>query len=71
MSITLFRFVFAFLPGKVVAKIYALTMIGVSCSILAPFIIFNVDSEIGLIFASIIFGLSNSALFPLLLSLPP
>lgn len=71
ISITFFRFAFVLIPGKVVSKIYALTFIGVTTAIISPFLIYHVNSEVGLIGGAIFFGLSNSALFPLLLSLAP
>ena len=69
-SITFFRFAFLFAPGKIKQKIYALVIVGVFCSIFSVVLIYFVNPELGLVFGSIIFGMSNSALFPLLLSLP-
>lgn len=71
ISITFFRFAFVLIPGRVILKIYALTFIGAATAIISPILIYYVNSEVGLVGASIFFGLSNSALFPLLLSLAP
>lgn len=70
VSITIFRFVFAFVPGSPSKKIQYLGLIGVVNSVSGYYIIFYVNSEIGLNLMSFIFGFSNSALFPLLLTIP-
>ena len=68
-SITFFRFAFLFLPGTIKQKIYWLVGGGIAVSFISLLFI-QLDSELGLNFGSFAFGLCNSVLFPLLLSLP-
>ena len=58
------------MPGSQSKKIQYLGLIGVVNSVSGYYIIFYVNSEIGLNLMSFIFGFSNSALFPLLLTIP-
>ena len=70
VSITFFRFAFAFVPGKPSLKIYILLGAATFQTFLSTILIYHVSPEIGLIATAIIFGLSNSVLFPLLLIVP-
>ena len=70
ISITFFRFCLAFVHGKASKKINVLFMVAILQTFLSLFIIYRVDAEVGLIVSSIIFGLSNSVMFPLLLMIP-
>ena len=70
ISITFFRFCLAFVHGRASTKINVLFAIAILQSFLSLFIIYRVDPETGLIVSSIVFGLSNSVLFPLVLMSP-
>lgn len=56
--------------GKASSKVYLLTTIAMLQSLFSLFLINKVDANIGMIITSLVFGLSNSVLFPLLLVIP-
>jgi hypothetical protein len=60
----------AIVPGKASIKIKWLVSIGIVNTFISYFIIFNIHPEFGLIFMSLVYGLSTSILFPLLLTIP-
>ena len=70
ISITFFRFALAFVDGKSSKKIEILIAIGVVQAFVSYFIIYHINAEMGLVMSAIIFGLSNSVVFPLLLIVP-
>ena len=69
-SITLFRFVFAFIGGSASSKVYSLTILAILQAFLSLFLINTVNAEKGMLVSSLVFGLTNSVLFPLLLVIP-
>jgi fucose permease len=70
ISITFFRFALAVVPGPPSAKVRNLAIIGILTTFLSVILIFHVHVEFGLIFTSILYGLTDSVLFPLLLTVP-
>jgi fucose permease len=70
VSITISRFVLASVKGSDSQKMQILAVIGIINSIVSYFLIFNVSDEFGLIFMAVIFGLSNSSMYALQLTIP-
>lgn len=66
ISITVFLILFSFFPGKPTLKIRILTTGGIFISIASFFIIFFINHTFGLLTASIMIGLCDSALFGLI-----
>ena len=58
------------MPGRPSVKIFILFGIAVIQTFISFFLIYKISPEVGLIISSIIYGLSNSVLFPLLLLIP-
>lgn len=70
ISITFFRFILTFVQGSASWKIKYSGYVGVISTLISYILIFHVNSEIGLISMSVMYGLANSTLFPLLLTIP-
>jgi hypothetical protein len=62
--------VLVFVSGSQTDKIKWLAITGIINSFISYFIIFQIHHESGLIFMSIVYGLCNSVIFPLLLTIP-
>lgn len=58
------------IAGSPSNKIKNLGYVGIATTFIGYFLVFDVNSEFGLIIMSILFGLTNSVLFPLLLIIP-
>lgn len=70
VSITIFRMTLAFYRSSSSSKIKYLALVGVGSSFISQFLIWNVSSEVGIIFMTLTYGLCASVLFPLLLTIP-
>lgn len=70
ISITFFRFLMVAVPGSPSRKIIYLNAGSLLTVLLSYVVIFSINAELGLLFFSIIFGLCQWVLFPLLLTIP-
>ena len=70
ISITSFRFVLALVEGSPSTKIRNLGLFGILTTFIGYFLIFHVNPDLGLIVMTVLYGLSVSVLFPLLLTVP-
>ena len=60
----------ALVSGSPTAKVRNLGLIGFVTGFISFFLIFRVNSELGLIKMTILYGLTNSVLYPLILTIP-
>jgi hypothetical protein len=70
ISITASRFVLAAVKGSDVWKLEILALVGVVNSGVSYVLIFMVNSEFGLIFMSVFYGVANSSMYALQLTIP-
>lgn len=70
ISVTGFRFLFSNVKGSPTTKIKYLGGISIVSTFVCHFFIFNIHGELGLVLMSLLYGLSTSVLFPLLMTIP-